>query len=73
MIAVKTERGQVQMSFPTEGMSPDEVNEFVTWLRVEGVARRSQLTPETALRLGEDIKAGWWSENEQRFCPPEAK
>jgi hypothetical protein len=37
-------------------MTPGEVNDFVSWLRVESVVRRSRLTPEAAWKLSEDIK-----------------
>jgi hypothetical protein len=66
MIAVKAENGHVQLTFPTEGMSPDEINDFVGWLRVESVARRSNLTKEAATQLSEDIQTGWWQANEAR-------
>ncbi len=69
MIAVKAENGHVQLTFPTDGMSPEEVNNFVVWLRVESIARRSKLTKEAAMELAEDTKADWWQANEARFGP----
>lgn len=69
MIAVKAENDRLQVTIPTTGMTPGEVNDFVSWLRVESVVRRSRLTPEAAWKLSEDIKSGWWQENEQRFTP----
>ena len=73
MIAVKADANSVQVTIPTDGMTPEEVNDFVSWLRVEALARRSKLTPEAAWQLSEDIKAGWWQANEQRFTPPGAE
>lgn len=67
MVGVKTENGHVQLTLPTEGMTAQEVNEFVGWLRVEAIARRSRLTQDAAWTLAEDIKAGWWKANEGRF------
>ncbi len=67
MIDVKAGNGTVQITVPTDGMSPEQVNDFVTWLRVEAIARRSKLAPQTAWQLSEDIKAGWWDRNKQRF------
>ena len=67
MIDVKAENGVVHMSFPTEGMSPEQVDEFVTWLRVEAIARRSKLTEQAAWQFSEEIKADWWERNKQRF------
>ena len=67
MIDVKADSGTVQITVPTDGMSVEQVNDFVTWLRVEAIARRSKLTPSTAWQLSEDIKTGWWDRNKQRF------
>lgn len=67
MIEVKEANGAVQMTFPSNGMSPEQVDDFVTWLRVEGLARRSRLTPENVFALSEEIKSGWWGKNKQRF------
>ena len=69
MIAVKAENDRLQVTIPTEGLTPDEINDFVSWLRVETIARRSKLTPETAWKLSEDIKSDWWQANEHRFTP----
>lgn len=67
MIAVKAEKDRLEISIPTKGMSPEDVSDFVSWLRVESVVRRSKLTPDAAWKLSEEIKTGWWQENEQRF------
>ena len=67
MIAVKAEKDHLEISIPTEGMSPEDVSDFVSWLRVESVVRRSKLTPDAAWKLSEEIKTGWWQANEQRF------
>ena len=73
MIAVKAENDRLQVTIPTAGMTPGEVNDFVSWLRVESVVRRSRLTPEVAWKLSEDIKSDWWQANEGRFAPEGAK
>jgi hypothetical protein len=67
VIEVKAEQGMVHMTFPTDGMSADEVNDFVTWLRVESIARRSKLTEAAAWKLSENIKEDWWKQNSSRF------
>jgi len=67
MIAVKAEQDRLQVTIPTEGLTQEEVNGFVSWLRVESIVRRSKLTPEAAWQLSEEIKADWWKANEKRF------
>ena len=56
-----------------KGMTPGEINDFVSWLRVESVVRRSRLTPEAAWKLSEDIKSDWWQANERRLTPEGAE
>jgi hypothetical protein len=67
MIAVKAERDRLEVVIPTEGMSLEEVNDLISWLRVESLARRSKLSPEAAWQLSEDVKSDWWKANEHRF------
>jgi hypothetical protein len=69
MIAIKAEKDRVEVSIPTEGMTPEDVNDFISWLRVESVARRSQLTPQAARELSEEIKSDWWQANQNHFVP----
>ena len=73
MIAVRAGNNEVQVTIPTDGMTPEEVNDFISWLRVEGIVRRSKLTPEAAQQFSEDIKSDWWKANQQRFTPPGAE
>ena len=67
MIDVKAGQGTVQITFPTDGMSPEQVNDFVAWLRVEAIARRSKLTVSAAWQLSEEVKSGWWERNRERL------
>ena len=67
MIDVKADHGTVQITVPTDGMSAEQVNDFVIWLRVEAIARRSKLTAPAAWQLSEDLKDGWWERNKSRF------
>lgn len=51
MIDVKADNGTVQITVPTDGMSAEQINDFVTWLRVEAITRRSKLTPPGRLAV----------------------
>jgi hypothetical protein len=44
-------------------MSVDQVNDFVIWLQVESIARRSKLNEDCDWKLSEEIKADWWKKN----------
>jgi hypothetical protein len=67
MIAVETNDKTIHVSIPTEGMPAEAVSAFVDWLRVEAAARRSRLTADTAWKLSEEMKSGWWSQNQTRL------
>ena len=67
MIDVQAESGLVRMTFPTDGLSPEQVDDFVTWLRAEAIARRSRLSEQAAWQLSEEAKSGWWKRNQDRF------
>ena len=69
MIAVKAEKDHVEVSIPTEGMTPEEVNDFVGWLRLESIVSRSKLIEAAAWKLSEEIKSTWWEANKHRFIP----
>ena len=69
MIAVRAEKDHVEVSIPTDGLTPDEVNDFVAWLRLESIVCRSKLTDTDAWKLSEEIKSSWWEANKFRFIP----
>ena len=69
MIAVEANQDCVQVRIPTSGLTPEEVNRLVSWLRVEAIVCRSRLTPQAAWQLSEEIKSDWWRANEKRFIP----
>ncbi len=73
MIAVKADKDRVEITIPTDGMTPEEVNDFISWLRVESIVQRSKLTEQAAWQLAEDIKADWWEKNKHRFIPQGAE
>ena len=55
------------MSIPTLGLTPTEVSDLVSWLRVESVVRRSRLTSAEAMRLADEVKSDWWQANRDRY------
>jgi hypothetical protein len=67
VVDVKADNGLIRMAFPTNGMSVEQVDAFVAWLRVAAIARPSKLSAQAAWQLSEDIKASWWEQNKSRF------
>ncbi len=69
MITVDSDESSVVVRVPREDLPPERLNAFIEWMRLESVARKSQLTEGEADRLADDVKAGWWQENKARFVP----
>jgi hypothetical protein len=67
MIAVETNDHEIRVNIPTDGMPAEAVRAFLDWLRVEAAARSSRLTDAAAWKLSEDVKSGWWAQNQGRF------
>lgn len=67
MIAVETNDHEIRVNISTDGMSAEAVRAFLDWLRVEAAARRSRLTDDAAWKLSENVKSGWWVQNQSRF------
>lgn len=72
MITVEATDLAVCVTIPTDDVPADRLNSFLDWLRLEAIARRSSLGEAEAGRLAEEIKAGWWAANKDRFIKPAA-
>ena len=70
MITVETMDTSIRVTIPKDEMPPERLNSFLDWLRLEGIARRSNLSEEEAGRLADEIKAGWWAANKNRIVKP---
>jgi hypothetical protein len=53
-------------------MTPEEVSDLISWLRVESILSRSKMNEEQAWKISEEIKSSWWETNKDRFNSPEA-
>lgn len=67
MITVETTDSDVRVTIPKDEVPTDRLNAFLDWLRLESVARRSQLSEQEADRLAEEMKDDWWAANKDRF------
>ena len=67
MITVETTAAAVHVTIPISEVPTDRLNWFVDSLRLEAIARQSQLAEEEAAHLADEIKAGWWAANRDRF------
>jgi hypothetical protein len=70
MITVETTGSTVHIAIPKNDVPTDRLNSFLDWLRLEAIARRSRMTESEAECLADEIKAGWWAANKDRFIKP---
>ena len=55
------------MTIPKGTVPPSRLNAFLDWLRLESIVCSSNLSEQEAEHLAEEIKAGWWAANKDRF------
>ena len=69
MIMVEKTDTDVRVTIPKNAVPPKQLNAFLDWLRLEEIAQRSRLTEADADRIADELKAGWWAANKDRFVP----
>jgi len=57
------------VTIPKDAVPPKRLNALLDWLRLEELAQHSRLTEADANRLADELKAGWWAANKDRFIP----
>ena len=69
MITVETTDADLRVTIPKDAVPPKRLNALLDWLRFEEIAQHSHLTEADADRLADELKAGWWAANKDRFIP----
>ncbi|HXC34543.1 MAG TPA: hypothetical protein VNV43_01630 [Candidatus Acidoferrales bacterium] len=69
MITVEKTDAELRVTIPKDAVPPKRLNALLDWLRLEELAQRSHLTEADADRLADELKAGWWAANKDRFIP----
>ena len=69
MIVVENTDSDVRVTIPKDAVPPKRLNALLDWLRLEELAQHSRLTEADANRLADELKAGWWAANKDRFIP----
>ena len=73
MITVEKTETDVRVTIPKDAVPPKQLDAFLDWLRLEEIAQRSRLTEEDANRFADEMKAGWWAANKDKFIPPDKR
>ena len=69
MITVEKTDADLRVTIPKDAVPPKRLNALLDWLRLEELAQRSRLSEDDASRLADELKAGWWAANRDRFIP----
>lgn len=69
MITVERTDADLRVTIPKDAVPPKRLNALLDWLRLEELAQRSHLSEADADRRAEELKAGWWAANKDRFIP----
>jgi hypothetical protein len=69
VITVEKTDSDLRVTIPKDAVPPKRLNALLDWLRLEELAQRSHLTEADANRLADELKAGWWAANKDRFIP----
>lgn len=69
MITVEQTDAELRVTIPRDAVPAKRLSALLDWLRLEELAQRSRLTEADADRLAEELKAGWWAANKDRFIP----
>jgi hypothetical protein len=69
MITVEKTDADLRVTIPKDAVPPKRLNALLDWLRLEELAQHSRLTEADANRLADELKAGWWAANKDRFIP----
>jgi hypothetical protein len=81
MITIEKNEREVRVTIPREEANADLLCEFAAWLRDEGDEKRqriseisvkSAMSKESADSMADAVKSRWWSENSERFIPPDS-
>jgi hypothetical protein len=72
MIAVETIAAGIRVTIPTGEVDPSQLDEVLSWLRLESATHRSAMSETEADAMAEAGKAQWWAENKSRFINKES-
>ena len=69
MITVETTDADLRVTIPKNAIPPKRLNALLDWLRLEEITQHSRLSEADADRIAQELKAGWWAANQDKFIP----
>jgi hypothetical protein len=71
MITVENTNTEVRVTIPNGALPRRELEAFLDWLRLEETVQRSRLSEKEAFQMSDEIKGEWWTNNKDKFIPPD--
>ena len=69
MITVEKTNNELRVTIPNDAVPAKRLNALLDWLRLEEIVQKSRLTEIESDRIADEVKAGWWAANKNRFIP----
>ncbi|MDQ3635008.1 MAG: hypothetical protein M3405_10955 [Acidobacteriota bacterium] len=66
-IETKKTKDHLLISIPTNEISAEEIEQFISSLTTEFILRKSEITEDEAEVISEEIKSDWWEKNGSRI------
>lgn len=60
-------KDRLLISIPTKDMKAEEIDDFLSFFKLEFTVRNSAMTEAQAEEISEEIKSAWWNKNKARI------
>lgn len=67
IIETRKTQNHLLISIPTDEISAEEIEDFISSLKTEFILRKSEMTEDEAEEISEEIKSDWWKTNGSRI------
>jgi hypothetical protein len=67
IIETRKTQNHLLISIPTDEISAEEIEEFISSLKTEFILRKSKMSEDKAEMISEEIKSDWWKKNGSRI------
>ena len=70
MISVESTAETIHLHIPRAEVSDARLAQLLRGLRLEAAVAGNRMTDTEADAMAEEMKANWWTRNQDRFIPP---
>ena len=66
-IETEKTKDRLLISIPIDEISAEEVEDFISMLKMNSILQNSEMTEDEAGKISEKIKSDWWKNNGSRI------